>query len=120
MVFQAVNLANITKVLLFLVSQVIEAMMLDIMPLFGILVASATFKFWGKAYWNLWDVLSAALDYYEMSPTSRGLVFLASFAFVVAVLGTNVAANLFLSAVTLPAFSPGGSTFDGDKFYAPC
>lgn len=61
--------------------------------LFGILVASATSNFWGKAYWNLWDVLSAALDYYDMSPASRGLVFLASFAFAVAILGTNVAAN---------------------------
>lgn len=61
--------------------------------LFGILVASATSNFWGKAYWNLWDVLSAALDYYEMSSASRGLVFLASFAFGVAIIGTNVAGN---------------------------
>lgn len=61
--------------------------------LFGILVASATSNFWGQAYWNLWDVLSAALDYYEMSAASRALVFLASFAFSIAILGTNVAAN---------------------------
>lgn len=61
--------------------------------LFGILVASATSNFWGQAYWNLWDVLSAALDYYEMNAASRGLVFLASFSFAVAIIGTNVAAN---------------------------
>ncbi|KAK2779639.1 uracil permease [Colletotrichum kahawae] len=61
--------------------------------LFGILVASATSNVWGKAYWNLWDVLSEALDYYQMSAASRGLVFLPSFAFAMAILGTNVAAN---------------------------
>ncbi|VUC38184.1 unnamed protein product [Clonostachys rosea] len=75
-------------------SQLITYPVFSALPaLFGILVASATSNFWGKAYWNLWDVLSAALDYYEMSPASRGLVFLASFAFAVAILGTNVAAN---------------------------
>ncbi|UPL02805.1 hypothetical protein LCI18_013739 [Fusarium solani-melongenae] len=61
--------------------------------LFGILVASATSNFWGRQYWNLWDVLTEALNYYEESPASRGLVFLASFAFAIAILGTNVAAN---------------------------
>ncbi|KAF3800772.1 Allantoin permease, partial [Colletotrichum gloeosporioides] len=61
--------------------------------LFGILVANATSNVWGKVYWNLWDVLSEALDYYQMSAASRGLVFLASFSFAVAILGTNVAAN---------------------------
>ncbi|RDW82642.1 uracil permease-1 [Coleophoma cylindrospora] len=61
--------------------------------LFGILVASATANMWGKQYWNLWDVLSAALDHYDMSPASRALVFLSSFAFCVALLGTNVSAN---------------------------
>ncbi|KAI8711155.1 Allantoin permease [Fusarium sp. LHS14.1] len=61
--------------------------------LFGILVASATSNFWGKQYWNLWDVLTEALNYYEESSASRGLVFLASFAFAIAILGTNVAAN---------------------------
>lgn len=75
-------------------SQLITYPLFSALPaLFGILVASATSNFWGQAYWNLWDVLSAALDYYEMSPASRGLVFLASFAFAVAILGTNVAAN---------------------------
>lgn len=34
--------------------------------LFDILVASATSQKWGKQYWNLWDVLTAALDHYEM------------------------------------------------------
>ncbi|KAF3013183.1 hypothetical protein E8E14_001972 [Neopestalotiopsis sp. 37M] len=75
-------------------SQLITYPVFSALPaLFGILVASATSNFWGKQYWNLWDVLSAALDYYDMSPASRGLVFLASFAFAVAILGTNVAAN---------------------------
>ncbi|KAM0817503.1 putative Uracil permease [Seiridium cardinale] len=75
-------------------SQLITYPVFSALPaLFGILVASATSNFWGKQYWNLWDVLSAALDYYEMSPASRGLVFLASFSFAIAILGTNVAAN---------------------------
>ncbi|KAH8647876.1 permease for cytosine/purines, uracil, thiamine, allantoin-domain-containing protein [Xylariales sp. PMI_506] len=74
--------------------------------LFGILVASATSNFWGKGYWNLWDVLSLALDYYEMSPASRGLVFLASFAFAVAILGTNVAANSLPFASNLTGLMP--------------
>ncbi|KAH8895262.1 hypothetical protein GQ53DRAFT_714883 [Thozetella sp. PMI_491] len=75
-------------------SQLITYPVFSALPaLFGILVASCTSNFWGKQYWNLWDVLSKALDYYEMSPASRALVFLASFAFAVAVLGTNVAAN---------------------------
>lgn len=75
-------------------SQLITYPVFSALPaLFGILVASATSNFWGKEYWNLWDVLSTALDYYEMSSASRGLVFLASFAFAIAILGTNVAAN---------------------------
>lgn len=75
-------------------SQLITYPVFSALPaLFGILVASATSRFWGKQYWNLWDVLSAALDYYEMSSASRGLVFLASFSFAIAILGTNVAAN---------------------------
>lgn len=75
-------------------SQMITYPFFSALPaLFGILVASATSNVWGKQYWNLWDVLSKALDYYEESPASRGLVFLASFAFAVAILGTNVAAN---------------------------
>ncbi|KAI0167382.1 permease for cytosine/purines, uracil, thiamine, allantoin-domain-containing protein [Pestalotiopsis sp. NC0098] len=75
-------------------SQLVTYPVFSALPaLFGILVASATSSFWGREYWNLWDVLSAALDYYAMSPASRGLVFLASFAFAVAILGTNVAAN---------------------------
>lgn len=75
-------------------SQLITYPVFSALPaLFGILVASATSNFWGKQYWNLWDVLSKALDYYEMSPASRALVFLASFAFAVAIVGTNVAAN---------------------------
>lgn len=75
-------------------SQLITYPVFSALPaLFGILVASCTSNFWGKQYWNLWDVLSKALDYYEMSPASRALVFLASFAFAFAILGTNVAAN---------------------------
>ncbi|KAI0473448.1 permease for cytosine/purines, uracil, thiamine, allantoin-domain-containing protein [Xylariaceae sp. FL0804] len=75
-------------------SQLVTYPVFSALPaLFGILVASATSNFWGKQYWNLWDVLSAALDYYDMSPASRALVFLASFAFAIAILGTNVAAN---------------------------
>lgn len=75
-------------------SQLITYPVFSALPaLFGILVASCTSNFWGKQYWNLWDVLSKALDYYEMSSASRALVFLASFAFAVAILGTNVAAN---------------------------
>lgn len=75
-------------------SQLITYPVFSALPaLFGILVASATSNFWGTQYWNLWDVLSKALDYYQESPASRALVFLASFAFAVAILGTNVAAN---------------------------
>ncbi|KAJ0331723.1 hypothetical protein COL5a_002390 [Colletotrichum fioriniae] len=47
---------------------------------------------WGKAYWNLWDLLDAILDHYWNS-TARAGVFFVSFSFILSVLATNFGAN---------------------------
>ncbi|KAK1541009.1 NCS1 nucleoside transporter [Colletotrichum paranaense] len=47
---------------------------------------------WGKAYWNLWDLLDAILDHY-WNPTARAGVFFVSFSFILSVLATNFGAN---------------------------
>ncbi|KAH7034603.1 NCS1 nucleoside transporter [Microdochium trichocladiopsis] len=47
---------------------------------------------WGKAYWNLWDLLDAILDHY-WTPAARAGVFFVSFTFLFGVLGTNFGAN---------------------------
>ncbi|GJC77337.1 allantoin permease [Colletotrichum liriopes] len=47
---------------------------------------------WGKAYWNLWDMLDAILDHY-WTPAARAGVFFVSLSFILSVLATNFGAN---------------------------
>jgi nucleobase:cation symporter-1, NCS1 family len=47
---------------------------------------------WGKAYWNLWDLLDAILDHY-WTPGARAGVFFVSFSFILSVFASNFGAN---------------------------
>lgn len=59
--------------------------------LIGILVSSASSKLYGTTYWSPLDVLGRFLDDYTAG--NRAGVFLISFAFAIAQLGTNISAN---------------------------
>jgi len=59
----------------------------------GILATAAVNNSWGLDLWNPWDLLSAILDRY-WSGSTRFAVFLAAFAWMVSILGTNIAANM--------------------------
>lgn len=59
--------------------------------LIGILVSSSSSKLYGQTYWSPLDVLGRFLDDYTAG--NRAGVFLISFAFAIAQLGTNISAN---------------------------
>ncbi|RAH68344.1 nucleobase cation symporter-1 family protein [Aspergillus aculeatinus CBS 121060] len=59
----------------------------------GILATSAINNKYGTSIWNQWDLMEFILDRY-WSGTTRFAVFLAAFAWLVQILGTNVAANM--------------------------
>ncbi|KAM3081143.1 hypothetical protein ACMFMG_005098 [Clarireedia jacksonii] len=59
----------------------------------GILATAAINNNWGLKLWNPWDLLAAILDRY-WSGSTRFAVFLAAFAWMVSILGTNIAANM--------------------------
>ncbi|KAF5865547.1 hypothetical protein ETB97_003391 [Aspergillus alliaceus] len=59
----------------------------------GILSTSAVNVKYGTDIWNQWDMLSLILDTY-WSPKTRFAVFLCAFAWLVQILGTNIAANM--------------------------
>ncbi|TGO82803.1 hypothetical protein BPOR_0755g00040 [Botrytis porri] len=61
---------------------------------FGILATAAINNNWGLEIWNPWDLLSAILDRY-WSGSTRFAVFLLAFCWMVSILGTNIAANMF-------------------------
>lgn len=60
---------------------------------------------WGKAYWNIWDLLDAILDHY-WTPASRTAVFLVSFAFYVSVIATNIGTNTIAFGADLTGIIP--------------
>jgi NCS1 family nucleobase:cation symporter-1 len=47
---------------------------------------------WGKAYWNIWDLLDAVLDHY-WTAGARCAVFLVAFAFYCSAIGSNIGTN---------------------------
>lgn len=63
----------------------------SITSLIGILVSSASEALYGEPTWNPLDVLGKFLDNYTAG--NRAGVFLISFAFAIAQLGTNISAN---------------------------
>jgi NCS1 family nucleobase:cation symporter-1 len=72
--------------------------------LIGILVSSASTILYGETYWNPLDVLSRFLDGY--SSGDRGGVFLISFGFAIAQLGTNISANSLSAGTDMTALLP--------------
>ena len=72
--------------------------------LIGVLVSSAANSIYGVSYWNPLDVLSRFLDHYSRG--SRGGVFLLSFSFAIAQLGTNISANSLSAGTDMTAIMP--------------
>lgn len=72
--------------------------------LIGILVSSASTILYGETYWNPLDVLSRFLDGYSRG--DRGGVFLISFGFAIAQLGTNISANSLSAGTDMTALLP--------------
>ena len=73
---------------------------------FGILVASATTKMSGKAFWNVWDVLSYMLEYYGDNSGGRFLVFLLANAMMLSYLVMNLTTNSMPFGSDLSAMFP--------------
>ncbi|BCS00588.1 uncharacterized protein AKAW2_50929S [Aspergillus luchuensis] len=59
----------------------------------GILATAAINNKYGTDIWNQWDMMEFILDHY-WSGTTRFAVFLVAFAWLVQILGTNIAANM--------------------------
>lgn len=72
--------------------------------LIGILVSSASTVLYNETYWNPLDVLSRYLDGYSRG--DRGGVFLISFGFAIAQLGTNISANSLSAGTDMTALLP--------------
>lgn len=72
--------------------------------LIGILVSSASTILYHETYWNPLDVLSRFLDGYSRG--DRGGVFLISFGFAIAQLGTNISANSLSAGTDMTALLP--------------
>lgn len=75
-----------------------------ITSLIGILVSSASTVLYGETYWSPMDVLRRFLDGYTAG--DRAGVFLISFAFVIAQLGTNIAANSLSAGQDMTSLLP--------------
>lgn len=72
--------------------------------LIGILVSSSSTILYNETYWNPLDVLSRFLDGYSRG--DRGGVFLISFGFAIAQLGTNISANSLSAGTDMTALLP--------------
>ncbi|EJT72117.1 hypothetical protein GGTG_08985 [Gaeumannomyces tritici R3-111a-1] len=70
---------------------------------------------WVTAYWNPWDLLDAILDHY-WTPGARAGVFFVSFAFLLAVVATNLGCNSIPFGADITVFSPGGSPSAAGKW----
>ncbi|KAK5206794.1 hypothetical protein LTR47_009658 [Exophiala xenobiotica] len=74
---------------------------------------------WGKAYWNIWDLLDAILDHY-WTAGARCAVFLVAFAFYCSAIGSNIGTNTIAFGADLTGIIPKGnlhtpSLFKGKK-----
>ena len=58
----------------------------------GLAATSSMQGEYGKAYWNMWDLLDAILDH-NWNGTARFAVFLVAFSYLFSVFGTNLGAN---------------------------
>lgn len=72
--------------------------------LIGILVSSSSTILYGVTYWNPLDILSRFLDGYSRG--DRGGVFLISFGFAIAQVGTNISANSISAGTDMTALLP--------------
>lgn len=76
----------------------------SITSLIGILVSSSSTQLFGTTYWSPLDILGRFLDNY--SSGNRACVFLISFAFAIAQLGTNISANSLSFGTDVTAILP--------------
>lgn len=60
---------------------------------------------WGKAYWNIWDLLGAILDHY-WTAGARTAVFLVSFSFYLSAIGSNIGTNTIAFGADLTGIIP--------------
>ncbi|GMG18909.1 unnamed protein product [[Candida] boidinii] len=72
--------------------------------LIGVLISSASTVMYGETFWNPLDVLSRFLDGYSRG--DRAGVFLISFGFAIAQLGTNISANSISAGTDMTAILP--------------
>ncbi|KAE8141810.1 permease for cytosine/purines, uracil, thiamine, allantoin-domain-containing protein [Aspergillus pseudotamarii] len=74
---------------------------------FGIIATTAVNSKYGTNIWNQWDLMNLILDHY-WSSGARFAVFLCAFAWLVQIVGTNIAANMISfgadSSMLLPAY----------------
>ncbi|CCE65638.1 hypothetical protein TPHA_0M00630 [Tetrapisispora phaffii CBS 4417] len=77
----------------------------SITSLIGILVTAAGYELYGENYWSPVDVLQKFLDD-SFSKGTRAGVFLISFVFVIAQLGTNISANSLSCGTDMSALVP--------------
>ncbi|SCW01792.1 LAFE_0E07360g1_1 [Lachancea fermentati] len=79
-------------------------LMYAIISIIGILVTSAAYTMYGVNYWSPLDVLAQFLNHYTSG--NRAGVFLISFAFGIAQLGTNIASNSISAGTDMTALLP--------------
>ncbi|EHY58730.1 hypothetical protein HRR83_007454 [Exophiala dermatitidis] len=60
---------------------------------------------WGKAYWNVWDLLNAILDHY-WTASARTAVFVVSLAFYFSAIGSNIGTNTIAFGADLTGLMP--------------
>lgn len=77
----------------------------SIVSLFGILIASATPKLFGEFVWSPLAILERFLDGSQSGGTRAGSAFIA-IGFIIAQLGTNIAANSISAGCDLTALCP--------------
>lgn len=76
----------------------------SITSLIGILITSSATTLYGKSFWNPLDILSKYLEHFTSG--NRAGVFLISFGFAIAQLGTNIAANSLSAGTDMTAILP--------------
>ncbi|KAH3899929.1 uridine permease SCDLUD_004245 [Saccharomycodes ludwigii] len=79
-------------------------LMYSIISIIGILVTASAYTLYGVNYWSPLDVLGRFLEH--QSKGDRGGVFLISFAFAIAQLGTNIASNSISAGTDMTALFP--------------
>lgn len=73
--------------------------------LFGILIGSASEKIFGEFVWNPLDVMERLLETYNTHGMRAGIAFI-SIGFIIAQIGTNIAANSLSAGCDLTSIMP--------------